>query len=157
MAGLFVVESSRAIPVAAPDAFARTLTYPLPTLFRRRYAALPPIKDVRDQDGEWASPGQTRTIVLADGGSMVEQLTSVEAPRAFTYELTQIKGALAPLTARVAGAWEFAPAGTGTTVTWRWSLEPRNAISVVGLPVFGRMWRGYARQALEELSDFLTD
>ena len=42
------------------------------------------------------------------------------------------------------------PAGTGTNVTWRWTIHPRLTAPV--LPVFGRMWKGYARQALEELS-----
>ena len=62
---------SRTYPVGVARAFDTVLPHPLTGLFSRRYAALPPIREVRevrDQDGEWGSAGvgQTRTIVLAD-------------------------------------------------------------------------------------------
>ena len=67
-------------PVTVEHAFDVT-PLPLPDLFSRRYAAIPPIRGVRDQQGAWGTVGQTRTIRLADGGSIRETLLSVDRPR----------------------------------------------------------------------------
>ncbi|BCO34703.1 SRPBCC family protein [Mycobacterium heckeshornense] len=147
-----VVEQSRAIPVSIDDAFAGTLPRPLPTIFRRWYGPIPPVKRVHDQVGKWDAAGQTRTVVLVGGGSMREQLTSVDPPRSFGYTLTDIKGPMAPLVDLVEGEWTFTPVGTGTVVAWRWTLHPRSPLAALALPILGRLWKGYARRALEELS-----
>lgn len=146
------VEQSHAIPVSVDETFGGTLPLPLPTLFRHWYGPIPPIKEVRGQSGEWDAVGQTRTVMLVGGGSMREELTSVDPPRAFGYTLTHITGPLAPLVRQVDGEWIFTAAGTGTTVTWRWAIQPRSALAAPLLPVLGRLWKGYARRALKELS-----
>ena len=64
------VSASRSIPVSVEAAYDAVLTMPLPRIFNRRYAALPPIREVRDQEGVWGTVGQTRTIVLTDGFSV---------------------------------------------------------------------------------------
>ena len=156
MAHPIVVEQSRAIPVAPEEAFAKTLPLPLPTLFPRWYGPIPPIKAVHGQTGEWAMVSQTRDIALVGGGGMRETLTKVDPPRAFGYTLTDVRGAMAPLIARVEGEWVFTPKGTGTEVTWRWTLHPKSALTAPALPVFARIWRGYAKQALQTLSDHLV-
>jgi hypothetical protein len=150
-----VVEQSRAIPVAVDDAFAGTLPLPLPQLFRHWYGPIPPIKEVRDQDGEWATVGQTRTVRLTGGGSMREELTGVDPPRSFDYRLTDITGPLAPLVRLVEGRWEFSPTAAGTTVTWRWVIHPRSVLAVPVMPVLGRLWQGYARRSLAQLAALL--
>ena len=129
---------------------------PLPTLFRQWYGPIPPIKEVRDQHGDWHSVGETRTIVLAGGGTMRETLTAVDPGRSFGYTITDITGPMAPLMDHVEGSWIFDQVGTGTRVTWRWVLHPKSAFSAPALPVFARVWRGYAGQALESLSDYLV-
>jgi hypothetical protein len=152
MAQPLVVEQSRAIPVTQQAAFSGTVPIPLPTLFHRWYGPIPPIKAVNDQTGDWDAVGKTRTVVLTGGGSMREQLTSYDSPDSFGYTLSDVKGPLAPLVDHVDGLWSFEPFGTGTMVTWRWIIHPRSAISGPILPVFGKLWMGYARQSLEELS-----
>jgi hypothetical protein len=148
------MEQSRAIPVDIQRAFDLTLPAPLTTIFCRRYAILPPIREVRGQDGAWGQIGQTRVVVTTDGGTMFERLVTIEAPRLFAYRLTDITGPMKPLVDSIEGRWEFARAGTGTLVTWRWTVHPRNLGSPF-MPLISRMWRPYARQALEELSDLL--
>jgi hypothetical protein len=154
MASPITVESSRAIPVGLQRAFEGTLPLPLTTIFSRRFALLPPIKEVRDQHGAWGQSGQSRMIITSDGGTMRELLTDVQPPRSFSYRLTDITGPLRPLVQSIDGRWEFAPKGTGTEITWRWTLHPRHAGAVI-LPLITMMWRGYARQALELLSEQL--
>ncbi|CUR57797.1 conserved hypothetical protein [metagenome] len=151
-----LLEQSRALPVAPENAFAAVLPMPLTDIFSRRYGPLSPIREVRDQVGEWGSVGQTRTIVLADGATMLEELTVVEPPLSFAYRITGFTGALKPLASSLEGRWSFAPVGTGTRITWAWTLQPASRASEWVMPVFGRFWQGYARQALEEIERILV-
>jgi hypothetical protein len=124
---------------------------PLEQVFRRRYVALPPVREVRAQQGTWGTVGQTRTIVLADGGTMHEELTSVVPGREFGYQISKVTGPMKALVSSLEGLWEFDPVGTGTRVTWSWTVLPASAAAALAMPVFDRLWQGYARQALEEI------
>lgn len=146
---------SRVMAADPYPTFRRTLPLPLPTLFSSWYGPIAPIKQVLDQHGEWAAVGQTRTVVQVGAGTMREELTHVDPPRSFGYTLTGITGPFAPLVGRVEGEWRFAPAGTGTEVSWRWVVHPKSALASAAMPVFELLWRGYARQALQKLSDEL--
>lgn len=156
MAHSLVVDQSVVAPVAVQDAFHRTLPIPLPTLFHRWYGPFPPISEVREQTGAWDAVGQTRVVHLAGGASMREELTSVDPPRSFGYRLSEVTGPMALLVDHIIGEWIFAPAGEGTEITWRWDIRPRSALTAWALPVLGRMWKGYARGALRDLSALLT-
>ena len=151
-----VVDQSRTIPLGQEDVFRDMVPMPLPELFRRWYGPIPPIKEVRGQTGDWDSVGQSRTVVLVGGGSMLEQLTQFDPPHSFGYTLSDIMGPLSPLVGRVDGVWDFEPTGSGTNVTWRWTIHPRSGLTAPLLPVFGKLWKGYARQSLEELSKQLV-
>src|ERR1017187_1131106 len=133
------VEQSRAIPIELQRAFDVTL---------------PPIKQVRGQDGVWGQVGQLRTAVTTDGGAMRELLTEVDAPHSFSYRLSDISGPLRPLVDSIDGRWEFATQGTETLITWRWTLHPKG-LGARLMRLITLMWRGYARQALEVLSEQL--
>ncbi len=152
-----VVDESRVVPVTADDAFHRTLPAPLPEIFSRRRGVFPPVKEVRDQTGAWDAAGQTRTVRLGGGASMREELTSVDPPRSFGYRLTTITGPMALLIDHVVGEWIFTPAAGGTEITWRWDIHPKSAPASRALPLFARMWKGYARHVLGDLSAMLTD
>jgi len=150
------VERSRTYPVEPERAYDVLLTTPLTELFTRRYAALPPIRAVRDQAGEWGrGVGQSRTIVLGDGGTMRETLTSLDRPNSFGYRIDGITGLMRMIVTDVAGTWRLAPAGTGVQVTWAWTVDPHGTLGRVAMPGFERMWQGYARQALEQLDGIL--
>ena len=142
MAQLLVVDESRVIPVPTEEAFHRTLSAPLPKLFRRWHGPIPPVKEVQEQAGAWDAAGQTRIVRLAGGASMREELTSVEPPRSFGYRLTQISGPMALLVDHVVGEWTFAPAAGGTEITWRWDIHPKSLLTSWALPLFGRVWKG---------------
>ncbi len=156
MAHSRVVSESLVIPVPVEQAFHRTLPAPLPEIFSRRHGVFPPIKEVRDQTGAWDAAGQTRTVVLAGGGSTREELTSVDPPHSFGYRLGNVTGPMALLVDHVLGEWIFTPAAGGTEVTWRWDIHPKSALAALALPLFATMWKGYARQALRDLSATLT-
>ncbi|MBB6627221.1 SRPBCC family protein [Nocardioides sp. KIGAM211] len=149
------LEQSRAFPASVEQAFDTVLPAPLPEIFHRRYAALPAIREVRDQEGSWGTVGQTRTIVLADGGTMRETLTSVERADHFGYTISDVTGPMKLLVRSLEGRWAFAPAGTGVRITWSWDLEPTSDLADLAMPLFARLWKGYARQALEEIEPLL--
>ena len=156
MAEPLVVEQSRTIPMGQDAVFRDMVPMPLPSLFRKWYGPIPPIKEVRDQTGDWDAAGQSRTVVLVGGGSMREELTQFNPPHSFGYTLSNIKGPLTPLVGKVDGEWTFEPLGSGTNVVWRWTIYPRTGLTAPLLPVFGMLWKGYARQSLEELSKQLV-
>ena len=157
MAGPTTVSSSRAVPAPLDETYHHTIELPLTEMFSRRYLAVPGVTRVEQHDAEpWGTVGQSRTIHLADGGTMTETLTRCDRPVAFGYDITDLRGALSPLVERIEGVYAFEKAGTGTRVTWSWVMHPKGRIGAAGLPLFARMWRGYARQALEQLERSLV-
>jgi hypothetical protein len=153
------VEQSRAIPVTLQQAFRGIIEMDVPTVFRRRYGPIPPIRKVSGRDGaNWAGTvGQTRVLELGDGGSIRETVVAVEDPNSWTYVITDFTGPLATLLTKIDGAFLFTSSGTGTRITWRYTMYPRARLAKLALPAFGWFWRGYARQMLEELSNLLVD
>jgi hypothetical protein len=85
---------------------------------------------------------------------MREVLTDVDAPHSFSYELSDITGPMRPLVDSIEGHWEFTSKGTGTLITWRWTLHPRS-VGAPFMPLIIKMWLSYARQSLERLSELL--
>ena len=119
---------SRTFPAGVEARLRRGAVLRAQPLFDRRYAAIPPIKGVRDQPGAWGTPGQTRTVLLGGGGSMRERLTEVSRRSAFAYHLDEVNGPMKVLVRSIDGAWEFDKAGTGVRITWRWTVHPRGRV-----------------------------
>ena len=149
-----VLEASRVWAVPYDEAMQRFIPVPLTDIFDRRHLALPAIKRVDGPDGRFDQVGQSRTIVLADGGSMVETLTVVGPPAEYGYRISQVRGPLKPLAKEIRGLWTFTPVGAATRITWRWEVDPAPLGRPV-MPVFTLMWRGYAAKALERLSELI--
>jgi hypothetical protein len=154
------VEASRVVAVPPALAFERLMAAPQQEVFARRYAAFPAVREVVDAPDAWDTPGQSRTIVLADGGSLHLTITAVDPPHGFTYLLDDIRGTLRPFARSIDGAWTVAPEVDGSRIGWSWTLHPKShskaspaRLTMTGL---GRMWKGYAERALAELEKILT-
>lgn len=152
------VEQSRSLPVTPEQAFRKIIEMDVPTMFRRRYGPIPPIVGVSGQDADdWrGTVGQTRVLELGAWGSIRETVFSVDEPHAWVYRISDFTGPLAALLTTIEAAFLFAPAGTGTRITWKYNMIPRSRLAASALPAFGWFWRGYARQMLEELSNWLV-
>ena len=150
------MQCSRTYPIPVEDAFDAVLSTPLEALFNRRYGPIPRIRAVDGPQGAWGEAGQVRVPRLAGGGSIREELIRVDRPHGFEYVLTEVTGPMKLLAARVGGLWSFEPAGTGTRITWSWTVHPASGVGGAVMPVFARLWRGYARQALARIEDLLV-
>ncbi len=156
MAQPVLMEQSRSIPVNGEDAFRGTLMMNVAAVFHRWYGPFPAIRQVVSKDNTWGTVGQTRTLKMAGGGSAVEELTKVDPPHYFTYEVGNIKGPLSLVAKGIDGEFEFTPADTGTEATWRWKVYPRSALTRPAVAALLPFWHGWARQALEVLSNQLA-
>ncbi len=157
MASPLALSCARSYPVTIERAFDDVLLIPLERLFNRRYGPIPAVRGTEGPAEAWGEVGQTRIVRLAGGGSMREELVTVERPAAFGYTLSDVTGPMKPLAARVEGLWSFEPVGTGSRITWQWTLHPASAAVAPVLPIFARFWRGYARRSLERLEQLLLD
>ncbi|MGU3432152.1 SRPBCC family protein [Actinomycetes bacterium M1A6_2h] len=150
------VQQKRLVPIGDTDAFDRTLPIDLGSLFLHRFGPIPAVRDVRGQDGPWERVGQVRTVVLADGTSMSEELVQVDSPTVFAYRLTELGGPFGLLVDHVDGRWQFDGVGDHTAVTWQWSLYPRSAMTAPLVRVIGYFWKGYARRGLDQLARLIA-
>jgi hypothetical protein len=151
-----LVEVSRVVSVEPGVAFDRLMNARLTDVFTRRYAALPAVIDVTDQPDDWGLVGQTRTIVLADGGRLRETLTGIERPHGFAYRLDGIEGPLRHFVHTIDGVWTIAPHDGGALIGCAWTFYPKASPARLTTSVIGRMWTGYADRALIELEAILT-
>ena len=150
------LEASRVIPLPQQEAYDLVRARPLPDIFADRYLAIPPIKETRDEPTTWDTVGQSRTIVLADGGTLREELTSVEDGKSFGYVITEVTGPMKALVAQANGRWTFTPGGPGTKVTWSWEVQPNGFVGKAAMPVFAKMWKGSANKALARIEGLAT-
>ena len=149
------VEASRLVAVEPAEACDRLIAARLPEVFSRRYAGFPAVREVTDEPEVWGTVGQTRTIVLADGGRLRETLVSVDRPAGYTYLLDDFHGRLRPFVRTVDGVWSVTPEGTGARIGWAWTIHPTAPPARLTMNVISRMWKGYADRALIELESIL--
>ena len=151
------VEESRTVAVPLEAAYDETIVVPLPDIFGHRHLAMPPVVRVEGQDGAWGRTlGQTRTIRTSDRGALRETLTELDRPHRFGYRIDRVRGPMRPLVRHLDGAWAFEPDGAGTRITWSWEITPTSPLTAPVVALVGRMWHGYARQALGTLESILT-
>lgn len=150
-----VVSYARTYPVPVEQAFDSVLSMPLEQMFGRRHGPIPAVRGTVPDQPTWDTVGNSRTIRLADGGSLHEELTRVDRPRAFGYTLDDIHGPMKPLASHIEGLFTFEADGAGTRISWSWALYPKSLLSRPLLPVFGRIWQGSARKAFDNIGTAL--
>ena len=94
-----------------------------PTRFYPKFGPIPAIVKREDQTGDWDAVGQSRKLTLGDGGTFVERLKTVDAPRRFAYELNDFTGFFGNLVAFADAEWDFDAAVEGTRIRWTYTYH----------------------------------
>lgn len=116
----------------------------------QKYGPIPGVAGIEEQTGPMHVPGSSRVLLLSDGTTAIEQVTSVEPPREVKYLLHELTGFFRHFVVEAQGELWFSEVGTRSTrVEWRYSFIGRNPAATLVLklliPLF---WKGYMRSAL---------
>ena len=115
-----------------------------------RYGLVPAVTGTEDVSGRWDVPGSRRTVRLADGSAVHEQVTDWHRPTRFAYRVDGFSGASALLATAAVGRWVFAGDDQTSTFTWTYAFTPRHALARPALWAFvAAQWAGYMRQCAD--------
>lgn len=138
--------------LAPLDATFRIVTTVDPARFYPRFGVLPAVVEVRDQSGPWDAAGRTRTLVLSDGGTLVETLREVAPPALFTYDLSRFTGLFARLVAGGHAEWRFSPHEGGTRIVWTYAFTPLRGRGLLVGAIVRLAWAPYMRRVLPPIA-----
>ncbi len=130
--------------------FSRLLAHD-PARFYPKSGVLPGVVAVRDQTGRWDAVGQTRTLVLSDGGTVKENLRVV-APPLFAYELSTFTGFFGTLVAGGRSEWRVEPHGQGSSITWTYEFTAKPGWALVVATILRLAWASYMRRVLPAIA-----
>jgi hypothetical protein len=109
---------------------------------------LPAVVEVRNQTGGWDAPGQTRQLMLSDGGWVIEHTDVVDRPGFFAYDLTDFQKLFGKLVAHARAEWTFTEVEGGTRIHWSYSFFPnRGTGPLLGL-IVKLLWAPYMKRVL---------
>ncbi len=130
--------------------FARLLRHN-PARFYPKSGVLPGVAEVRDQTGAWDAVGQTRTLVLTDGGTVKETLTLVSTPR-FAYDLSAFTGFFSALVVVGRSEWRVEPHGEGSSIEWTYTFTAKPGRGFVVAAIVRLAWAPYMRKVLPAIA-----
>ena len=119
-----------------------------PVGFYPRSGFLPAVLEVRDQTGDWDAAGQTRQLMLSDGGSVIEHTRVVESPSFFAYELTDFQKLFGKIVKYARSEWHFTEVDGGTRIEWTYTFYALPGMRWVLAAIVGLLWRPYMAKVL---------
>jgi hypothetical protein len=119
-----------------------------PVGFYPSFGPLPAVVEVLDQTGPWDAAGQTRTLVLSDGGSVVEHLREVTRPGRFVYELTDFQKLFGTIVGGARAEWVFRAVGVSTSIRWTYTFYALPGKRWLLAGIVGNLWAPYMRRVL---------
>lgn len=119
-----------------------------PVGFYPKYGPLPAVLEVRDQSGDWDAPGQTRRLMLSDGGSVIEHTRIVNKPGFFAYELTDFQKLFGRLVSGARAEWTFTPVDGGTRIDWTYEFHPYPRAGLAVGAIVTLFWAPYMKRVL---------
>jgi len=123
-----------------------------PTHFYPRFGPLPAVVEVRNQSGDWDTVGRTRTLMLSDGGHVVETITDTDSPELFGYELSEFQKLFGMLVSGARAEWRFEPLQSGAIVRWSYTFFARPARGWIVWLIVHLWWARYMRQVLPPIA-----
>jgi hypothetical protein len=126
-----------------------TATPLTPVGYYPKSGLLPGVAEVRDQTGNWDKPGQTRQLILSDGGWVIEHTTNVEPYGFFAYNLTDFQKVFKRLVDHARAEWTFTEVEGGTTIHLAYTFFPLNAGARPVLALIVKLlWGRYMKKVL---------
>lgn len=113
-----------------------------------RYGLLPAVIEVRDQTGDWDAVGQSRRLMLSDGGSVIEHTAVVDRLEFFAYTLSDFQKLFGALVEGARAEWTFSTAPNGTLIRWRYTFHARPGYGLVVAGIVRLLWGPYMRRVL---------
>ncbi len=148
--------STATVQGIAPAGTIRTfdiLTPSDPSRFYPRFRVIPAVVAVENQTGALDAVGQTRTLKLSDGSSVVETTTDVARPAFFAYELRDFTKIFGPLVDHARAEWRFDPVEGGTRITWTYTFVGRRGRGWIVALIVMAAWAAYMRTVMVGLVD----
>lgn len=145
-----ITATARATAIAAaPLAATWDIAVPLtPVGFYPRSGLLPAVVEVVGQTGPWDAAGQTRTLRLSDGSSVVETIVLAEEPHRFHYELSSFTRLFGVLVESGRAEWTYAEHSAGTLIDWTYTFRARRLTGPVVRGIVRLLWGPYMRRVL---------
>jgi hypothetical protein len=106
---------------------------------------------VRHQTGGWDAAGQTRTLVMSDGGTFVETLRVVTEPL-FAYDLTTFTGFFGTLVDHARSEWRVVADGDGSSIAWTYAFTAKPGRGLVVAAIVRLAWARYMRKVLPPIA-----
>jgi Polyketide cyclase / dehydrase and lipid transport len=129
-----------------------TATPLTPVGYYPKSGLLPAVTEIRDQSGTWDRPGQTRKLMLSDGGWVIEQTTNVEPHGYFAYNLTDFQKVFKRLVDHARAEWTFTEVDGGTSIHWVYTFFPLNAVAAPVLSlIVTLLWGPYMKKVLPRI------
>jgi hypothetical protein len=122
-----------------------------PSRFYPKHGPIPATIGVREQSGPWDTVGQTRKLLLADGGHVIETITNVEPNHFFAYELTDFQKLFKRLVDHARAEWTYTEQPDGTLVHWTYTFYPHKRWGWAVALIVRLWWDPYMRQVLPEI------
>ena len=139
------------IAPADPTRTFDTLTPSDPSHFYPKFLIIPATIGVENQTGAWDTVGQTRTLQLSDGSSVVETTKEVDRPGFFAYELTNFTKAFGSIVDHARAEWHFDAVEGGTRITWTYSFFGRPGRGWIIALIVKLAWAAYMRKVMPGL------
>lgn len=124
-----------------------------PTAFYPRSGALPAVIEVRDQSGPWDTVGQTRRLMLSDGGHVIETITDANSPTYFAYELSDFQKLFGALVKGARAEWRFAREVEGTSIRWTYTFFGKPGRGWIIAIIVTLLWAPYMRKVLPPIAN----
>ncbi|MDH6181320.1 hypothetical protein M2152_001502 [Microbacteriaceae bacterium SG_E_30_P1] len=119
-----------------------------PASFYPSYGPLPAVVGVRDQSGDWTTAGQERTLLLSDGGHVVEHVTDAESPTFFAYQLSDFQRLFGVLVSGARAEWRFEKTAHGTRILWTYSFFAKPGRRLIVRAIVKAFWSPYMERVL---------
>ncbi|WP_299044898.1 SRPBCC family protein [uncultured Tateyamaria sp.] len=146
---------------ALAEVWDRFVPIKLPEVFPNPKGPIPAVVAVEDQDGRWDTVGKSRTVVLADGMRVREEITHsdptggqpAQAIAQFGYTVSGFTGPLSWLVSEAQGHWLFEDKGAHTRITWTYQFRPTHALArPLAKAIIALFWQRYMNEGMQNVT-----